>query len=584
MERPLSVPLDLLRPPVPTESIDARTFAPDPGPMGNMYIGAREKYADGMTLATATPNIPYEEAKRRYEVLSQTPDFSDVEFFDQHFTIDPPTIESYKARPGQHIDDYVREMRERFIFPNTHQGHFDVKLPYDRAVAGIGRFGRHSFLWDGYHMAKGYAADGRYDLILDMTDNMEYQINRFGHALNGSADFYTTRAQPDYFAHLVRLLADRMGPSVLTRYLPTLEKNYKDYWMDGKDIMDDIPIDGNTYTHRALVRMPDGSYLNRFWDDGEGPRLESYSEDVETALIAIGGLAGQERADRMQKVYKDLRAGAASGWDFSSRYFEDGKNIHTINTTDILPVDHNSLMAYHETTIAMAYGAAGDKERAEYYRMLAEDRKQAINKYLWDPTSGMYRDYNFRLGKQTDIVSAATAYPLYTGIANGEQSMGVLGTLHDHLLYPGGIIATNTEESNEQWDGGVRGGERSKNVWAPFNWAGVRGLARTVHMNAMRETGDRLKPNETRQLLRTAFRIQRGYINGVEEFYDTHGTIPEKHRGDRPADPANGGEYEMVTALGMSIETYRALKSNEIRDAADHLPMGKIAARATILA
>lgn len=584
MERPLSAPLDLpLRDPYPTEQIDARRFAPNPEEMGEMYIGAREKYTDGMTLATASPRQPYEEVKRIYRIESQAPDFSDVAFFDQYFEVEPPTHESYQARPGQSIDDYTLEMRERFIFPNTDQGHFDVKLPYNRAVAGIGRFGRHSFLWDGYHMAKGYAVDDRWDLVRDMVDNIEYQINRFGHALNGSADFYTTRAQPDYFAHMVRMLADRIGPEALTRYLPTLEKNYKGYWMDGKDVMDDMPIDGNTYTHRALVRMPDGSYLNRYWDDGEGPRLESYSEDVETALNAVGGASGQERMDRLQKVYKDLRAGAASGWDFSSRYFEDGKNIHTINTTDILPVDHNSLMAYHEQTLAMAYRAAGDLDRSEHYSILAQDRERAINKYLWDPTTGMYRDYNFRLGKQTDIVSAATVYPLYTGIANGEQSVGVMEALHDHLMYPGGIIATNTENSNEQWDGGVRGGERSKNVWAPFNWAAVRGLARTVHMNSTREREDRLKPAEIRQLFRTAFRIQRGYTHGIQAYFSIHGTIPEKHRGDFPTKPANGGEYELVTALGMSIETYRAMKHLRIDDASDHLPMGKLAARAVLL-
>lgn len=592
----MELPLHLdLREAYPVKPVDARRFAPQPDEMGQMYIGAREKYLDGMTLACATPrdNLTYEEIKKRYAILSQSPDFSDVTFFDEHFEVPPPAHESYGAKRGQDIDDYVLDMREKFVFPNTDQGHFDLWLPYDRSVAGIGRFGKHSFLWDGYHMAKGYAADQRWDLVMNMTDNMEYQINRFGHALNGSADFYATRAQPDYFAHLVRMLADRIGDKALVRYLPTLEKNYNGYWMDGKETLEQLPLDGETYTHRALVRMPDGSFLNRYWDDGDGPRLESYSEDVETALRAISGLGpGDDREQVRSKVYKDLRAGAASGWDYSSRWFEDGSNLYTINTTDIIPVDHNSLMAYHEETLAMACEATANEpdcdreaylDRAAHYRQLADRRRQAIDKYLWDSTDGMYRDYNFRLKKQTDIVSAATVYPLYTGIANGEQSVGVTEALHDHLLYDAGVIATNTENSNEQWDGGQPGGERSKNVWAPYNWAAVRGLARSVHQNSLREPEHRLTSRQIKYLMRTALKVKNGYTRGIETYFDIHRSIPEKHRGDFPTIPANGGEYELVTALGMSIETYRAMKNLNIFDPADHLPMGKLAARAVIL-
>lgn len=454
-----------LREAYPTDQTDPLLIAPNPGEMGPMYIGAREKYADGMKLACAAPIDTYQEIIARYARESSIPDFSDVEFFDRNFVVTQPDREEITAEPGQTLDEYTLAIRPKFIFPNTQQGNFDIWLPYDRSVAGIGRFGKHSFLWDGYQIAKGYAADGRWDLVLNILDNTEYQINRFGYPVNGSADFYVTRAQPDYFSHEVRMLADRVGPEALVRYLPALEKNHMGYWMDGKEELAAEPADGHVHTHRALVRMPDGSFLNRYWDDADGPRLESYKEDVETAELAVRGLTGALREARLQKVYKDLRVGAATGWDFSSRWFKDGSNLHTINASDIAPVDLNSLMAYNEETLAMAYEAAakmegydkaGCLERAAEYRTMAAQRAAAINKYLWDQETGIYRDYNFVDGHQTSIVSAAMVYPLYVGIADTEQTFRVADAVERDLLYPGGIIATTTENSNEQWDGGCQ--------------------------------------------------------------------------------------------------------------------------------
>lgn len=584
-----------LRPPFAVESVDPLAIAPDPGVMGQMYIGAREKYADGMTLACAQPKEgwTYQAIKEEYARVCGEPGFSDVEFFDGHFDVTPPDTESLVAPPGMSLDEYTQWLRPKFIFPNTDSKHFDIWLPYNRAVAGAGRFGRHSFLWDGYQMAKGYAADGRWDLVLDVVDNTEYQINLFGYPLNGSADFYATRAQPDYFSHEVRMLADHFGPEVLVRYLPAMEKNHMGYWMDGMEALAKLPLDGQIHTHRTLVRMPDGSFLNRYWDDAEGPRLESYKEDVEIAELAVGGLTGAIRAAKLQKVYKDLRAGAASGWDFSSRWCEVGGDLNTINTTDIAPVDLNSLMAYNEETLAMAYEAAAKQggingldamqclQRASMYWDMWGKRTQAINQYNWDPSDGIYRDHNFVKGEQTKVVSAAMAYPLYVGIANLEQTLGVVEATERDLLYEGGIIATTTENSTQQWDGGSRDANeerdgkkpRSKNVWAPPNWAYIRGVARMAHQLVAEQVD--ADPDVIEYLLQSSERAKGAYERGIAEAFDEHGIVPEKHRGDRPRDLANGGEYALVKVLAMPSETWRALKNLDVRNPGDHLSMSK---------
>ncbi|SQJ08855.1 cytoplasmic trehalase [Salmonella enterica subsp. enterica] len=60
------------------------------------------------------------------------------------------------------------------------------------------------------------------------------------------------------------------------RYLDHLKMEYA-FWMDGAESL------ALNQAYRHVVRMPDGSLLNRYWDDRDTPRDESWLEDVETA-------------------------------------------------------------------------------------------------------------------------------------------------------------------------------------------------------------------------------------------------------------------------------------------------------------
>ena len=85
--------------------------------------------------------------------------------------------------------------------------------------------------------------------------------------------------------------------------------------------------------------MPGGELLNRYWDENDTPRPESYREDVE--------LSHQSRQDP-EILFRHLRAGAESGWDYSSRWFKEKDSFASIHTTDIVPVDLNCLLFHLE--------------------------------------------------------------------------------------------------------------------------------------------------------------------------------------------------------------------------------------------
>src|SRR3546814_13631068 len=106
---------------------------------------------------------------------------------------------------------------------------------------------------------------------------------------------------------------------------------------------------------RHCLRLDDGTLLNRYWDDRDTPREESYREDVVTA----------KQSTRLpHEVYRDLRAGAASGWDFSSRWLASAGELSSIRPTAILPVDLNSYLYKLEMQIARPSDAGGHEPTA----------------------------------------------------------------------------------------------------------------------------------------------------------------------------------------------------------------------------
>ena len=140
--------------------------------------------------------------------------------------------------------------------------------------------------------------------------------------------------------------------------------------------------------------MEDGTILNRYWDDKKAPREESYYEDVQNGL-------GYQGSDGL--VYTHLRAGAESGWDFSSRWFADTMNLTTIETTNIVPVDLNCLLYAYENILSKANKSQQQNVLANSYSQNAGKRKAAILKYCWSTDKQYFFDYNFKNESTTNI-------------------------------------------------------------------------------------------------------------------------------------------------------------------------------------
>ena len=308
-----------------------------------------------------------------------------------------------------------------------------------------------------------------------MVKNFDHIIQTYGHIPNGTRTYYLTRSQPPFFALMVDLLASIKGNDVYKTYLPSLQKEY-DFFMEGyKDVKAEAP-------HRRVVKMPNGTVLNRYWDDSPTPRQESYREDVLTADTIVmkkmmvmrfkdEASMNNARSDFYAEAYTHLRAAAESGIDFSTRWFSDESSIFTIETTNMIPPDLNGLMYHLEETLALAYQLQGNKKLQKHYQQCADIRKDAVDKYCYDAKTGYYYDYNFAESQQETIVTLAGMYPFCFFPTNEMQAKATkaVDVIKSILLKDGGVVTTK-HDSGQQWD--------APNGWAPLTWMTVWGFDR----------------------------------------------------------------------------------------------------------
>ena len=470
-------------------------------------------YEDGKTFVDAVPRAAPEEVLRDYQRARDEAGFDLRAFVSTHFEAPRVHVSDFQSRgnPIQaHIDELWSVLERE---PDTLRPYSSlVPLPFRYIVPG-GRF-REIYYWDSYFTMLGLEQSGQHGIAADMVRNFAHLIDRFGHIPNGNRTYYLSRSQPPFFAAMVNLIAAREGEPVYARYRPQLEREYA-FWMEGEGTLP------RGAAHRRVVRLRDGTVLNRHWDDRPTPREESYREDVETARAGKG---------RPEEVYRNLRAAAESGWDFSSRWLADGRTLATIRTVDIVPVDLNSLLYGLEQTLARAYRVSGDAESAARISARAWRRRDAIHRYLWDPQLGAFGDYAWREGHLTGRLSAATLYPLFFGLATREQAQAVAATVRARLLQPDGL-ATTTIDTGQQWD--------APNGWAPLQWIAIAGLSDYGEKDLARDIAQR-------------------WIRENVAFYRATGRLVEKYDVSGDA-AARGGEYPLQDGFGWTNGVLRRL-------------------------
>ena len=113
--------------------------------------------------------------------------------------------------------------------------------------------------------------------------------------------------------------------------------------------------------------------------------------------------------EEKKKLYWELKTGAESGWDYSSRWFSNKnttkkdtiESLKDIKPRSIIPVDLNSILATNARIISQYYqDYFSDKERGSKYKDIADNLKDSIENVLWNDEEGIWFDYDLKEGHQ----------------------------------------------------------------------------------------------------------------------------------------------------------------------------------------
>lgn len=482
-------------------------------------VQLQQVFPDGKTFPDCLAKYPLEDIDQHFRQQKDEPGFSLTNFVNENFTVPAAYGSSYVADTTQPVQKHIEALWGVLTRTPGDEKSSLIPLPKPYIVPG-GRFSE-IYYWDSYFTMLGLQASGREDMIQNMVDNFTYLINTIGYIPNGNRNYFKGRSQPPFYALMVQLLREEKGNTVLTEYLPYLQKEHA-YWMQGKDTLTE---DNTASGHVAC--LPGGVLLNRYWDEHNTPRPESLREDIELA---------HEATEDTGALYRHIRAAAESGWDFSSRWFKQAGRFNSIHTTDIIPVDLNCLLFYLESTISEAAKLAGKIQEALSYSMLAAKRKTAIQEYCWNKKQQFYTDYDFKQQQPKNNITMAGVFPLFFGIATPEQAEKTSVILHKQLLKAGGCAAT-TETSGQQWD--------SPNGWAPLQYMAIKGLEKYGMHNLAAE-------------------IAKRWINLNIKVYKATGKLMEKYNVADTNLLAGGGEYPSQDGFGWTngvllklMETYK---------------------------
>ncbi|HEX7060714.1 MAG TPA: alpha,alpha-trehalase TreF [Woeseiaceae bacterium] len=491
------------------------------------WADAEPRSAPAAILARYTAEAPASRAALR-------------QFVEREFDVNPPAPAAEPPTPGLPLRRHIAELWPLLTrhTPDPPRWSSRLPLPYPYVVPG-GRF-REIYYWDSWFSMLGFGPE-QAGLGKNMVDNFAWLIRTYGHVPNGSRTYYLSRSQPPFFYQMVALLAPEDPGAAWADYLDALRAEHT-FWMAGGDAAaPGAPV-------RRVVMMPDGSLLNRYWDDRAAPRDESFREDV--AVAERAGLTGEDAGH----LWRDLRAAAESGWDFSSRWFVDGQTLATIQTTDIVPPDLNSLLYGLERAIAQGCERRGDATCADEFAARADARRAAVRQFLWNDEAGVFDDYDWRDGRVLGHTTAAMLYPLFTGVATEAQAKRVAAAVEERLLEPGGIVTTD-RETGQQWD--------APNGWAPLQWIAVAGLRRYGEAEL-------------------AEAIARRWLATVSRVYSETGKLLEKYNVVEQR-PGGGGEYPTQDGFGWTngvavamLRLYPALEP----PVAAHAPPGPAGAAA----
>lgn len=519
----------MAQPPQPPDAVYGELFRD---------VQMAQVFPDGKTFVDCTPKKDPALIVKEYLALKNNPAvrFSLKQFVEDHFTLPGNPSDDFHTVAGEDVVTHINRLWKALGRQpdKAVKGSSLLPLPNPYIVPG-GRF-REIYYWDSYFTMLGLKESGETEIMQNIVDNFAHLILTYGHIPNGNRSYYLTRSQPPFFVKMVGLLAEVKGDSIWDRYAPVISKEYE-YWNRDGGFDDQLR---NAKSQVNFFRGGTQVIQNRYWDDAVTPRQESYREDQET--ITLSGRKSEE-------ICRDLRAAAASGWDFSSRWFADGQQLTTIRTTRIMPVDLNCLLSEYMKVLyktgmkAKAAGAGPNPKARQAAALLVagqtayvlglmeQNNTTQIRRLYFNDSLGWFCDFDLQTRRVMNNPTLAGMFPLFYKLADKKDAARAVEFLKKNFLKPGGVV-TSLRNTGQQWD--------APNGWAPLQWITIIGLENYGYKELAREIASR-------------------WVKLNVDVYKRTGKLMEKYNVENNQLDAGGGEYPSQDGFGWTNGVLLAL-------------------------
>ena len=424
----------------------------------------------------------------------------------------------------------------------THPGQVDTSkldppgllyLEHKYVVPG-GRF-NEMYGWDSYFIVRGLVRDGRIDLAKGMIENFFFEIEHYGTILNANRSYYLSRSQPPFLTSMILAVYDAekakgnddkkwlqraygyaakdwemwvraphlAGDTGLARYYdfgdvpaPESLKDETDHYRRAAAYFLNHPEQDRGYLLRRAVETDGATDAKDAKEPAHDAVGRRYSVQICDAANTVerAGCDEAEQITLSRDFYRGDRSMRESGFDVSFRFGPHGAATHHYAAVCL-----NSLLFKYEKDLEDISTTLGNKDAGEWKKR-AEQRKENIQKYLWEAKSGFFFDYNIDRKERSTYQYITTFYPLWAGLATKEQAAAVMKNV-GKLEQPGGLVMS-PYETEGQWD-------------FPYAWAPTQLLA----IEGMRKYGFNTD----------ADRISYHFASMVAQNFRHDGTIREKY-------------------------------------------------------
>lgn len=374
--------------------------------------------------------------------------------------------------------EYARGYWKKLVRSNPKDNDSLVGLPHPYLVPSFAEGHEFDydelFYWDSYFMAEGLLDAEHKELLMGILDDLFTLFKRFKIIPNASRIYQTSRSQPPLLTSFIFDLyaAYDPGKKWFEEAMNIAKQEYETVWMGTRK-----PNARQVY--QGLSRYYDFNYLHAI-------------------------------------------AEAESGWDMTPRFNRKAMNY--------LPVDLNALLYKYEADFARAARILGDSREMARWEQVAKERKQTMNKLMWDQTRGLYYDFDYVKEKRGNVSSLAAYYPMWAGMVDGRHAQALVRALK-RFEQKGGLATTDSLPLGQYVPGSMPTQWAYPNGWAPLHFIVVKGLQRYgYHQDAKR--------------------IAMKWIRTNLIWFNEHGEFLEKYNVVTPEKPPAKGVYPSQTGFG----------------------------------